>query len=618
MDESRLLNAIRDCADRTEHQLLFQLIQDSPALHLFVNRTPEAELDYSTLSRHLQSTIATECQTAFAELPPEQWPFQVLYLYSRIVGNVDPDWTDVVGLIPATDTPSIEATIPTEDPTVKDDVELVADDIPVAIIEATIPTEDSTVKDDVELVADDIPVAIDDVGSLPATNEPPDNSPTDADASNSLDSYCFTRNINDRRSILAVLEGYYKRGELDRDAVGDSIIGEWLDRLDALNEEEKRRSSIWLSRYCYDPEATIAELTLAKKPPLVTDDEPEEVIPPPSNTLENRQANSRHYTPPSPNNSAEEANLRQKKKPIGKKILYGMVAWAIATIIVIIGVAKTTVSAVDTDRVCKDSKFAQECNLAVEIVGKTLFEKYLKEATPLPTEFSKEDASETVYQFARIFSGQSFNAPNLSPLERGISSRIEEVLPGIFLGDAVAKNYRADKQSDTIRIAGVMLYRPNVADRKKMFDTIDYDGIPLDWPKTPYSKENHVDKMLRASAIKNHFIVQLLTEPIFTLIAMGIVGILGLGLRFHTIDALFQASLLFGVMESILAPILSFSIWIVIPLEIGILFVVSQVVKDFEMDLNAGKAALFGGTTMLLTSRGILNLMFAYILFCLA
>ncbi|MGA1410775.1 MAG: hypothetical protein ACO37W_13685 [Prochlorotrichaceae cyanobacterium] len=69
--------------------LHFSIIPQSPYLYIFFDRSPEAVLNYPTLTETIRLAAAS------AGLPPE---YEYLALYSRVLGEADPDWETAIYL----------------------------------------------------------------------------------------------------------------------------------------------------------------------------------------------------------------------------------------------------------------------------------------------------------------------------------------------------------------------------------------------------------------------------------------------------------------------------------------------------------------------------------------
>jgi hypothetical protein len=74
--------------------LAFSLIPQAPYLYIFFDRAVDQVLDYSTLTETIRQAVVS------SGLPPE---YEYLALYSRILGNEDPDWETAIYVHPIPD-----------------------------------------------------------------------------------------------------------------------------------------------------------------------------------------------------------------------------------------------------------------------------------------------------------------------------------------------------------------------------------------------------------------------------------------------------------------------------------------------------------------------------------
>lgn len=74
--------------------LVFSLIPQAPYLYIFFDRDIDQILDYSTLTETIRQAVVS------SGLPPE---YEYLALYSRILGNEEPDWETAIYVYPVPD-----------------------------------------------------------------------------------------------------------------------------------------------------------------------------------------------------------------------------------------------------------------------------------------------------------------------------------------------------------------------------------------------------------------------------------------------------------------------------------------------------------------------------------
>jgi len=78
MSEEQIIQAIANvCRDNTIH---FQIIVQDNTLHVYINR--QTDLDYQLITQQIYAAVASI----------KSLSFQGIYLYSRLLGEIEPDW----------------------------------------------------------------------------------------------------------------------------------------------------------------------------------------------------------------------------------------------------------------------------------------------------------------------------------------------------------------------------------------------------------------------------------------------------------------------------------------------------------------------------------------------
>ena len=261
MTEEQILKAIADaCEDDT---LRFQIIIQDGVLYVYINRPVEAELDYQELESKIQAAINNLNSD-----------FQEITLYSRVLGEIEPDWQSTTSDTEESRLNSTQISSMME-----------------AITEAVEATNSIVKRIEREL---DIPESfaepVNDFEELPTTADD-GNSNFDSSTIRSIDraiwkldlnQYCFIRNqrllysvlsppkkniarlVNifhlfgqsEQRSQLPILEQYFDRGVVPNLDSFDPEVQSWWTAIVMLDSDQKRQLAIWLSRYCMHPEQT--------------------------------------------------------------------------------------------------------------------------------------------------------------------------------------------------------------------------------------------------------------------------------------------------------------------------------------------------------------------------
>ncbi|MGK7917777.1 MAG: DUF5684 domain-containing protein [Prochloraceae cyanobacterium] len=225
---------------------------------MFINRDAESQLDYT----HLSQTICT----AITELNLPN--IEYLSLYSRVMGEVEPDWetslkiSTKAAIRPKTDSDSTHLNL------IKRDSEEVSAQ-PSSTCNSTESGSES-------------------VGSTTPQSQKPE---TPAESSETLppidlSQFCFVRNkllltsqltappekivqtilffhdLSDREKqiVLPTLEKIFKAPDSVEIEGFSEDTQKWLQSIASNNSENFRKAAIWLSRYCLDSEKTLAEV----------------------------------------------------------------------------------------------------------------------------------------------------------------------------------------------------------------------------------------------------------------------------------------------------------------------------------------------------------------------
>lgn len=223
--------------DLVAYDLVVQVSGQDDCLLVMLNRPADSCLDYTTLSAEIVERIETL-----------HLPIRTMMLCSRVLGEYEVDWQTQLELISS----PVEA-------------------IAQAIQEQEASSESS--QDSQEF---------------------------------KLSDYCFTRNKglltfkilppseniarliqffhvlpeSAKESVLRLLQSFFLASESLPTEQFDLEIQQWFEQVTGLNDADIRTASIWFSRYCFNPEKTIAELMVILEPqtpePTVAQVEPQE------------------------------------------------------------------------------------------------------------------------------------------------------------------------------------------------------------------------------------------------------------------------------------------------------------------------------------------------------
>ena len=277
MTEEQIINAIAEaCEDDT---LRFQIIIQDGVLYVYINRPADAELDYQQLKARIQAALKKAKDREFQEIA----------LYSRVLGETEPDWQS----LPETEISKIDSgQISAMMSAITDAVEATNSIVDRIEQELTVPESLAT-------------SAVDNFEELPTTAEDK-NSEFDLETIHSIENavkkdlkqYCFIRNqrllytvlappkeniaqLIDifhlfgepiQRSQMPILEEYFDRSTMpDLDGF-EPEVQSWWTAIIMLDSDQKRQFTIWLSRYCIHPEQTMVTINEVLQPKVSPED----------------------------------------------------------------------------------------------------------------------------------------------------------------------------------------------------------------------------------------------------------------------------------------------------------------------------------------------------------
>ena len=271
--EKLILNAIANvCKDE---RLRFQIIIRDSILHIYINRPSETTVDYHQLKHQIYEAIASLSSVKFSKI----------WLYCRILGEIEPDWQSVLDIeasnLAADEMVSMVQTISTALEATNSIVDRIEQElaIPESFTEdpevdfEDLPTTASDEQEVWNLSESELSELLED--SVVELNQ-------EAEIISDLSEYCFIRN---RRLLYAVLdppwskvahlvntfdqfEESIKRSQLPlleayfEESINPDIYDfapetkAWWTRIQELDLDNRHKLAIWLSRYCLNSEQT--------------------------------------------------------------------------------------------------------------------------------------------------------------------------------------------------------------------------------------------------------------------------------------------------------------------------------------------------------------------------
>ena len=609
MSESQILNAIAEaCKDDTLH---FQIIIQENTLHIYINRETPAHLNYQKLEQEIVSAISG------LNLPD----VAKIWLYCRVLGEVEPDWQNVL---------TIEAEVALEE-----DLESIVEEIATAVdatnstvkkIEYELERAESFAEDKLEKTT------LDDNRELDATT-----SKTEAESELNLGEYCFIRNrrllnaelvapreniarlidtfaqFNEsiKRSQLPILEAYFQESKNPGLGDCDSKVRAWWTEIEQLDSDGKRKMAIWLSRYCLNTEQTTStiEKVFAAQAAIAEARELEERLESEQTTSAVESDFPTSYSTPSPTSdrvARSRQTNRQKPNLLSSVNLALPIGWAVVTLAIIIIGFNSSDSVTLSSAICENTTGEQSyCNLAVQMVE----EEKLSESIQNAVAFEPESL-DIGLEYCQVYGNTAAGIPlkKASPSENPpLSKSGAEIFSGIYVADVEQVSYKAG--SDTVRTACIFEQAGAASGyRRNKINFLSIDQIDPAWPQVPYEpseKKRSLQALYKALGAYSVF-GKLGLNTLFTAVVIYLLAVFGMAIRADSLPTIYQASFVLGIVESILATLPLLGWWIKIPVECIALGITSGCVPGFKIDWNAGYHFVAATAILLMASRWLL------------
>ncbi|PSF37496.1 hypothetical protein C7H19_10025 [Aphanothece hegewaldii CCALA 016] len=651
MSEEDILRIIEEYCQETG--IYFQVFLQVPYLYVYINREAAQLVDYNQLSEKMISAIAHQ------QIPE----LQGISLHSRILGTIEPDWETYLEL------PSVENNV----------IELENESLPVVYDlepQETILTESSS-----EPILKETPETIlTESSSEPILKETPETIVNESSSEPILEEtqptsepfelakYCFIRNrslltaklphpsaniakmvdffhvLPNKQIIAPFLDDIFNKGKTPNTTNHPPSVQQWVKELVELDEEKKRKTSIWFSRYCINPTATMEQVTAVlsiatetSTPTKTEETEPEKT----TEKTEPSLLTPSKYNPPtsSPQQPTQKVTGSRLKKTATKKkaptwqpsSVHLAIAWVIFTIFVVMINVRTMSTALETSPLCENSPSSDQCELAVQIASAPAIELAFKRHPGTPSERTKaaaefEGVTADVYTppagleataigtcqfYASLNAGLSYKEI-IKMKTTPLSTDGTIVLPGVYFVDVQQNNFKGG--SEPIRTACVFQYTETK--QKVNVNTLAKEVIPTKWPEVAYEKTSKSIAIQKTVGVFSILSV-LGTGTLFTAIGLFVASVLGLGIRAYSLEAIFKASFFLGIIELLLSFLPSLFI-ARIALETLALSLTSAVVKDFKVEWSMGYPIVAAGAIVIMGLRALLNWILLIMIFTIA
>jgi hypothetical protein len=586
MDRELIIQTLKNaCNDR---DLRFQVITEESVWHVYINRKTDRIPDYSLLSVTIKNAIAS------LNIPD----LEGLWLYSRFLGKIEPDWQTFIELnsFPTTLGASTQLT----DHTLRDS------SVAAIAREESSQDVDSDFRNEEAEVAQDFTLSsycfIYNQGLLSSPLLPPQLKIAKI--------VQFLHNLPDyaQQQTLPVLEIYFQRGKLPD--ISDLTVGiqNWFKQITDLSQPESRKAAIWLSRYCFEPEATMSQIqSVLDAEAAKAAAQAEAQIAEPSDI----QEFSRESEVISPSNSDTLYRRRHQldRSILHNKILLIPLAWIAATLIFIVLGINVVRSSPEMATICQNSPGSPHyCKLAVALVGEKKMEAVLNQSSTYT--FTSRQKRLSVYacqRYANVKAGIPFKDtdPKNTP---AISTSGETVLSNIYVVTSKQNNFHQEEEA-TVRVGCVYASGEN----EKFPVLLASDTIPNNWPQETY-RGNNLNLSPQSFGIFS-FLIFCGVNTVFAGVGIFLAAAFGLGIKVNQLQTLYLAAVVLGFMEAAVANLPIFGFVANVALQTLTLGMTSIFVRGFKIDWSLGYKIIAAGAVTVMGTNWVLRWLFYLFLY---
>ena len=508
----------------------------------------------------------------------------------------------------------------------------------------------------------------------------PQAAPAPLDEDFDLASHCFIRNrmlltadiVPPAKEIAQQLDEFHKFDLADKQRMVPQLVlffkgaptfsteglsetqQQWFQAMEALGGDKKRKAAIWFSRYCVEPEATLAVVARVFDPSLgLAEAEEEEAAEADAETgsrsdneagspregmngmdMNGMGMNGNMSAPPrSPRRSAgtsraaSQSHAEQSLQPAAQSQPASSVPpWFFPGIVVagsilmmLLGLIFARPDTVAASDLCNGSAEQEYCQLATQIVDGEALEAVLDDAAPLPSEKYERDmvmrqAIANCSPFGAMNAGENF----IKAFEGGpkpVNSSAREVMPGIILADVQHANVDAPGSGD-VRTACLLNYQSLGVNGESWQEAVPMGDvvIPTAWPEESFeSGEGYAEQVRQARA--ENILVRAGANLIFTAVGMFAAVMLRTAITAYSVDVLCQATLVMCIIETVMDAIVPFGIFSTFAGKSLALGLTSAIVPNFKLDWSSGYFSVLACVMVMSLVRLVLGwILFASIL----
>lgn len=502
MDQELILNALKSvCGNRN---FRFQLVIENTRLHIYVNRKAELMTDYDLLTNLVKQAIA----------PLNLEAIDGIWLYSRKLGAIEPDWQTFINLADIRGFDDLDS-IPTS-PTINQDL--------------------NSLKSEQEFISR----SADDFNSVESLD---------------LSEYCFIRDRklltneiitpdkeiirlvkffhylsqDNKTKILPALYIYFESGKILQVDHLSAGVRKWYEQITHLNYEDAHTLAIWLSRYCFDSDATLADFKImSQKTELAK---------------VTKQNNLKYKSTAIAATQVNQLDKRKYNKLANIKKLLLPCIWVCATLCLIIwGIyANNGLKSNAIASICENTIGSRNyCHLAVNLAGINAIKQKPTKIFPL-TSTTIEAANLGCQRYANFKAGIK-NELDLKQTPVTFSYG-EKVLPHIYVVEAQQKKWQPP--GDVTVGCVYTIGRQERSPRLLAADVIDNN-----WS---LQLAQEARKLQFESTFGSYaYLIKLGLYTIFSAVAIAIACKLNLGIQVNNVQTIYLLALLLGIVQLVI------------------------------------------------------------------
>lgn len=403
-------------------------------------------------------------------------------------------------------------------------------------------------------------------------------------------------------------------------AQDDSLAPEsqaWITELSALESDNIRKLSIWLSRYCADPAATVALLKPMVAKPEPADSEQRQK---PSVSTATNPAVARVM-------AAQSARAAQLHSPEPFPQSSWLPMWVIPTawtagllLAVTLGISSAN-SADASFPICKQATDIAQCTLAVQLVSdRRAIAEAMEAAAPLTPKIKTAAAEQcSQYGSTHIISALKLSGLALPSGEGAVSiskSQATELFPGVLLTDITQTDSNANNRTTRIACVGYVSTAPAVdlleqtgevsLETTGAIREIAADEIPLTWPEEPYEKFAEMNNSTAKALGVYDLFINFGANTLFTAVGLFVAVLLYACYSCYRLTGIYQMALVLGALETIMHLVPAIGLFMSVPLGVGAIGLASRFIKDFNIVWSDGYKPLARGAVTIVAIKGIL------------